>query len=254
MESPHYRGYEVPNSNFDRARSQIATPFLFVDIALDSAGSNQIFNISGDFLYADTISDGIVTVELNNQYNDAAAPFKVQAGWAINAVFKQLKISWTAQAGKKIRLMYSTGERVIPALTGSLSISGTTNVALTTPEQPQVYGASFSSNTTMLANAPTAVFTAVQNPNGAIIHSAGMMDTWSGGPPSSVLIAKATAPASVVDGDILLLSQSESTVGAVYSCSAVLHRPIKVPAGKGLYFISGNVQSTTIESVLYTLL
>jgi hypothetical protein len=117
-----FKDYERGPS-FDRARSQIATPFQYLDIDLDTATSNQIVNVSGDFLYVDAASTGAVTLELNNQYNDPSAPFYAQPGFGLAALFKQLKLSWSAQPGKFIRLMYSTGDRVVP--TNSTTINGT---------------------------------------------------------------------------------------------------------------------------------
>lgn len=112
--------------DFDRARSMIATPFQYVDIALDVAATDQIFNVSGDFLYCDAATTGAAELELNNQYNDSAAPFTLQQGFALECLFKQIKLSWTAQPGKKIRLLYSTGARIVPTNIGS--ITGTVSV------------------------------------------------------------------------------------------------------------------------------
>jgi len=100
--------------DFSRASSQLASPFEYYDVALDTATSNSILNVSGDFLYVDASSTGIATMEINNQYNDPAAPFLIQSGFAFAGLFKQLKLSWGAQPGKKIRLMYSTGSRIVP--------------------------------------------------------------------------------------------------------------------------------------------
>jgi hypothetical protein len=112
--------------DFDRARSMISTPFQYVDIALDVASSDQIFNVSGDFLYCDAATTGVAELELNNQYNDSAAPFTLQQGFALECLFKQIKLSWTAQPGKKIRLLYSTGARIVPTNIGA--IVGTVSV------------------------------------------------------------------------------------------------------------------------------
>lgn len=111
--------------DFDRARTQIATPFQYIDIALDVLSVNQLYNISGDFLYVDASSTGSVTLELNNQYNDASAPFYASPGFGLNALFKQVKLSWVAQAGKKVRIMYSTGDKVVP--TNSTTVNGYVN-------------------------------------------------------------------------------------------------------------------------------
>jgi hypothetical protein len=109
--------------NFDRARSMIATPFEYVDIDMSAAGSNQIFNVSGDFLFVDGSSTGVATLEVNNQYNDPAAPFQVQAGFGLQCLFKQIKLSWAAQDGKKLRILYSTGARVVPTNVMQVSIN-----------------------------------------------------------------------------------------------------------------------------------
>lgn len=122
---PSFNGYE-PGQDFDRARSQIATPFQFQDFALDGATSNLIVNISGDFLYIDASSDGVATVELNNEYSDPAAPFQVSAGFGLQGLFKQLKMTWAAQPGKKLRVMWSTGYRIVPTNIMQLSVNSAT--------------------------------------------------------------------------------------------------------------------------------
>ena len=110
--------------DFDRARIGIATPFQYIDIDLTNAASNQMIEIAGDFLYFDTADgyDGVITLELNNEHNTKNAPFTGRHGFALNDLFKRIRCSWDAQAGKKVRILYSTGERVIPALTGTLQL------------------------------------------------------------------------------------------------------------------------------------
>jgi hypothetical protein len=127
LDSPLFNGYEA-GPDFDRARSMIATPFQYTDVDLSTAGVNVVLPIAGDFIYLDPAYNGVVTIELNNQYNDAAAPFQANAGWALQAVFKQVKLSWAAQAGKKVRLMYSTGERVVPAFSAQLNVTNQSQV------------------------------------------------------------------------------------------------------------------------------
>lgn len=112
--------------DFNRAASQIATPFEYQDFALDTATSNLVVNLSGDFLFCDASSTGIVTLELNNQYNDPAAPFQVSAGFGLNGLFKQVKMTWASQPGKKIRLMWSTGYRIVPTNIVGVSVTSCT--------------------------------------------------------------------------------------------------------------------------------
>lgn len=232
--------------DFNRARSQIATPFQYIDIALDVATSNSIVNISGDFLYVDPSSTGIATLELNNQYNDKAAPFYIQSGFALQAMFKQVKLSWAAQAGKFIRLLYSTGDRVVPAFSAALQITGSVQVR----DGGDVYDTNHISNANLAANTPQAVFVAAGNTNGILVISARGFGYNAASGSNLVLIAKATAPASITDGSVIC-----SGIWTSSACSEVdLKRPVIVPAGLGLYWINSIADTSTtptLRSVLY---
>jgi hypothetical protein len=107
----------------------------------------------------------------------------------------------------------------------------------------------------MGANTPDTVFAAGSNTNGAIIWNASFMSANASGVPTMGFVAKATAPATVVDGD-LVLAPCVSPPSASYPFGANLTSPIKIAAGKGLYFISTNaeVSPQCIRSVLYSLL
>lgn len=240
-------GYEKGPS-FDRARSQIATPFQYIDVALDVAASNQIVNVAGNFLYVDAASTGFATMEVNNQYNDPSAPFRISAGFGIEAIFKQLKLSWTAQAGKFIRLMYSTGDRIVP--TNSTTISGGVSVT----QIGYQYVTSYKSITSLAANTPDTVFTPAQNVNGATLWRASFV-TMSAAFPAASFIAKAAAPASVIDGDVIVSPDSFAVTAAVQIASGKLEAAIGIPAGKGLYFITATaeVAASVQRSALYTL-
>lgn len=245
-----FHGYEQ-QVDFDRARTQLASPFDYLDIALDSAQSNVILNVSGDFLYIDTAFDGIATIELNNEHSAPKAPFKVQAGWAINAVFKQLKFSCNAQTGKKIRLMFSTGERVVPANSAAITISNT----ITTIEDGYSYGASYKSATALAANTPDLIFSAAANVNGAIIQMASFNEFYAALVSGlGVYLAKSTAPTSITDGDVIVSANNASGYASQTFVAGFLNHAVKIAAGKGLYFITGVTQTTSSRSVLYTLL
>lgn len=234
--------------DFDRARSMIATPFQYVDIALDVAGVNQIFNVSGDFLYVDASSTGVVTLELNNQYNDPSAPFQVSAGFGLQALFKQLKLTWTAQAGKRIRLMYSTGDKVVP--TNSTTISGGVVVS----QSGYVYASSYKSITALAANTPETVFTPAANVNGATLWRASFVSV-NAAFPSAAFLAKNAAPATILDGDVIVAVDGIAATAAVQLAYGKLEAAIHIPAGKGLYYIASTaeVAASVMRSALYTL-
>lgn len=245
---PAFNGYEQ-TTDFERARTQFSTPFDYLDVALDIAISNLILPIAGDFLYVDTAFDGIATIELNNEHSAPKAPFKVQAGWAIQAIFKQVKFSCAAQAGKKIRFMFSTGERVVPANSAAVNITGT----VSTIEDGLNYGASFRSTTNLAANSTEMVFSPAANVNGAIIQSVQFWETGLNTAVSAYL-AKSTTPVSLIDGDAILSVDSCSFISGSYMNTGSLKKPVKIGAGKGLYYFTNNLQAGANRSVLYTLL
>jgi hypothetical protein len=116
----------------------------------------------------------------------------------------------------------------------------------------QAYGASYRSTTNTAANTPEAIFLPAANINGAILHSA-QFDSYNGiTAQKPALLAKASAPVSVTDGDgILSVDCHFSATGLI---TGSLKNPIKIPAGKGLYYISDVADTFASRSALYTLL
>ena len=243
-----FNGYEQ-GPDFDRARSMIATPFQYIDVALDVAGSNQVFNVSGDFLYVDAISTGQATLELNNQYNDPSAPFQISAGFGLQALFKQLKLTWAAQAGKRLRLMYSTGDKVVP--TNSTTISGSVSVNNSGFE----YTGNYKSIIAKGGNVSDQIVAPAANVNGLVLWSASFSsETVVVAFHYACILAKNAAPATVIDGDVIVSPINSTTRNANYGTDGQLLAPVKIAAGLGLYFIATNAESNTFRSALYTLL
>lgn len=257
---PHFNGYETPVSDFNRARTLIATPFQKWDLDLTNAGDQILEGVSGDFLYIDTDpqqSNGVATIQLNVQQDVAVAPFYVQPGWAINAVFKRVRVTWSAQPGKRLRLMYSTGERVVPANTATINISNTVGVQ----EQGFAYGASYKSTTGLAAGTPDTIWTPAANVNGAVLWAA-FAATRNQTPTFTAmsLLAKTAAPGTVIDGDLLTqMCAGPIDAGAVTNVTALyeLKRAVRVAAGKGAYHFNiaaDGAFNTILRSALYTLL
>lgn len=242
--------------NFDRARQLISTPFQYVDVALDQAGVNVILNISGDFLYLDASSTGVVTIELNNQYNDASAPFLAQPGFGLNALFKQVKLNWSAQQNKKVRIMYSTGDRVVP--TNATTINGT--VGISGAVETIGYGGknviSFSMSNELVANTPITVFNPAENVNGAVIVRAAFvnMSMQVNIYYDCVLLAKNSTPTNSRDGLVIMQADSMSFISGYSNLSAKLENPIYIPKGMGAYFVSSVGTQGNKALCLYDLL
>ena len=234
--------YESPVSDFERGRTQIATPFDFYDLDLSTANTNLILPIAGDFLYIDMASTGVATIELNNQQEARKAPFQVRKGFALQAVFKQLKISNTAQPGLFLRITSSVGERVIPAL-GDMNISG----SVTTLEDALIFNASYKSSSGLAANTADVIFSPAANLNGAIVHRAQYISNQTAST-AAALIAKNAAPANVLDGNPILAAISNGGGNSM----STLEKPILIPAGQGLYRISTNAENVAYAFVLYT--
>ena len=99
------------------------------------------------------------------------------------------------------------------------------------------------------------MFSPAANVNGAVVHLAGAHSTVAAGNiPRASLLAKASAPTSVVDGDVM---SSTDTGGLITGAGWGEHRlrnAVFIPAGKGLYFISTDAESGGLRHALYTLL
>lgn len=251
---PGFNDYEVPSSNFDRARIELATPFHYIDIKLDTAGVNFIVPIAGNFLYIDAATTGSATIELNNQYSDNEAPFTINPGFALKATFTKLRMNWAAQPGKIIRIMYSTDDSVVPSNTG-ISLS-TINNGLTNPaafyESGYSYGAGYKGNSLLGVNTPDTIVAPAANLNGIILWNAEAYAAATGASVQMSFLAKAAAPANNVDGDVLALVGFYSGSSG-NSCK--LSRPVRIAAGKGLYYIEGGAAATiSARHAEYTLL
>jgi len=116
------------------------------------------------------------------------------------------------------------------------------------------YGASFSINSPQVAGTAVQVVAPGANTNGLIVWVANFLSI------AAVLqvcnlIAKATAPTTSVDGDVLCIASATSSVVTSGSVGRV-DAPIFVPAGKGLYLyiLFAETATTHPKSVLYTLL
>jgi hypothetical protein len=245
-----FNNYEQ-GPDFERARTQIATPFQYLDISLDTAGQGKIFNVSGDFLYIDTAFDGVATIELNNQQDAPVAPFRVQQGFALNALFKQLKVSWDSQPGKRLRIMYSTGERVVPALTGTLNVTGT----VSTIEQGASFSTSWKSVTPLAAGGVDTVFSGAANLNGAVLQDCAFYVQNPGANAQWAFLSKATAPTALTDGDMIASTcNMAANSSAGYQMGRIL-KPLIIPAGKGLYYYAQAAEGAgPVRWVNYTML
>jgi len=119
------------------------------------------------------------------------------------------------------------------------------------PNLPVRYGASYKANALMAANTPSQVVAPAANVNGVIIFAAGFMSAAATTVGYS-LIAKASAPANCIDGDVLLMPSMYNSVTQIVS--GQLMRPVFVPPGLGVYFIRGDAETVANRYALYSIL
>jgi hypothetical protein len=115
------------------------------------------------------------------------------------------------------------------------------------------YGASFRTIAALAANTAEVVVLPASNVNGILLHSANFVSEHASNGATTALLAKTSAPANAADGDGIL-SGTSMGFGTNRTIGGQLSNPILIPAGKGLYFITGTVEVVGSRSALYTLL
>jgi hypothetical protein len=249
-----------PNTDFDAVRDGRASLPLWVDIDLTTArsiggtGANaaMVVNMAGNSFYVDqdTTNVGFATVHFQDTNLGAtSAPLFVSPGFIANVPFTQILIENAAQAGKRLRIFYGVDINFQAGVNASISIGGTVSVSNALADAALTAG--YGSVTALAANTAVQIVAPGANVNGIVVHSAGIV-TFSGGTNNASLIAKATAPANVTDGDVILMAASGAAFSAVPSILSKLNR---IPAGRGLYFISTAAESApSCRNVSYTIL
>lgn len=179
------------------------------------------------------------------------------AGQGLKSVpFNRLELFDESGAPNTVTILLSPVEFINQVFSGSVVVPGgvalvqATIDALTRPELPTAF---WNSTAQMAVNTAQTVFLAAANTNGAIIWTAESAD-WSTGNGVAAFVAKATTPANPADGSVV--AQSWYTGGETKSLLGIrLARPVRIPAGLGLYFI-GNLggQANQMRSCSYTLL
>ena len=256
---------ESPNSDFARVRDGRASMPLYYDVDLTNArsiaaGTAVVLNLAANSLYidADTTNTGNAVIHFQDAtLGNASAPMFVSPGFIANVPFTQLLVENTAQVGKRLRIFYGVDIDFQAGVNASIAIAGTVTVNNTLAQKLAIYEAgfdytgSFKAFSILAAATPETVFAAGANTNGAIVWTA-EGNAYSGSFAQQSLIAKATAPATIIDGDVIAVSQYAPSVN---QCALKLSRPVKIAAGKGLYFYNQTLDTVaSLRSVLYTLL
>lgn len=109
-------------------------------------------------------------------------------------------------------------------------------------------------NSAMVANTAEQVFSAAANTAGAIILTADFFAVNASAWVQASLLAKASAPANIIDGEIIWSPQQLAYSSGGYAASGAMPREAYLPAGVGLYFISSVATTTQHRACRYRLL
>lgn len=219
-----------------------------------TAGQSKRFNVTGRFVRLMSATGAVeITYFING--SEIGRTGNVQAGYAeeFDEVFDAFTVVDKSGAGNTIEILYRMNSRArYDRSAGNVAITNTQNSPIPVSSVGQGYGGAFVSNTALGANAAQVVVAPGANLNGVIIHRAQLKSYNSTAVPMTVLIAKASAPAGVIDGDVIL---SPDTFVGGYTSHGKLEDSIVVPAGKGLYFISdiGESGALSFRNLLYTI-
>jgi hypothetical protein len=114
---PIFAGFQKPSVDMDAVRDGRRAPLLYLDLPLDStftisAGNPVVLPLSGNSFYIDQdpsiVGNAVVHFQDTN-LQTASAPIYVGPGFIAKVPFTQLLIeNKTAQAGKKLRIVYGT--------------------------------------------------------------------------------------------------------------------------------------------------
>lgn len=290
-DNPQPVGYRLPKTDFNAVRSGQATPPRFIDVDLTNArslaaGTQMEIPLSGNVLYIDVkSSSGNATIRFEDTTN-SGVPFTIYPGSVFPLIgYTKIGLENTAQPGMTMRLVYGVDQSFVPSnaagvtlLNSTLAVtqSGVWTIsgilgqlaqraagglnALAIADQGDVYATSYTANAGMTGNTAANVIAAASNTNGYRLVRASFH--WSGAVNYNNLIAilaKATAPATTIDGNGLASAGVTFTNGPIASSDfnsarAVLERPLLVPSGLRLDFITLLADSQNVRSALYTLL
>lgn len=241
---------QKPSSNFQAVRDGRASMPFYIDVDLttarvDSAGTGLMLNIAGNSFYIDANpTDGTAFVEFQDNASDGASVnLYCSPGVIFKIPFTQLKIVNSAQAGKKIRIVYGVDVDFYSGSVAQVAVSGSSTI------RPEGKTGNYASVAVAGAGA-VSIFTNAQNPNGVIILGAGISDYPLVGC-TQTFIANTASPANVADGDIILASTMQTINGASSPIFNTLTIPQFIAAGIGLYFYSSTAGGAGVGANRY---
>lgn len=208
-----------------------------------AAGKYLELSEPGDFFRL-LVTTGPVDIEFYYQGREIADVVGVEAGYAeyfrggtvgefdrvrvYSATTQQ--VQFVTRYGSDVRY-----DRGASSVSGSVDLNAATIIQL---NRPQASTDSFAAITASAANAAQLIFTAASNVNGAIVLTAFASDENTVGNTTLAFVAKATAPATVIDGEVIASSIESAALAGGRAMAINLQTPQYIAPGKGLYYIT----------------
>jgi len=242
----------APNTNFAAVRDGRNSQVFYFDVDLTAARSvaantQQVFNISGNSFYIDADpTDGNAIVHFQDtNFDRGPVPLYVSPGTIFSIPFTQILLENVAQPGKTIRICYGVDVDFQP---GSVSQIAVTNNGGFTAVRPEAQTGFYSSTSAIAAATADPVFLPAANVNGAILLSADINSFDNAATGVGAFVTKASAPASIIDGSMMLISKQGPSGGLSLTGGARLEFPQYIAAGQGLYYITSVAFAAAVAS------
>lgn len=199
--------------------------------SMNAGGTFQITTEGDYFRIQSALGSVSVTVE-----GSGTLP-NLQAGQGIkNTPFKRLILHNTSGAANSGVILVASEEFIDNRTYGINDLSAGSLNALRQPLAPTGF---FGDVSALTGNTAVQVFSPASNLNGAVLLSANMSSMLGAAVCTQTFIHKDSAPTSIVDGSVLLMSVAGGILsGSNYSAGANLPKEQFIPAGQGLYFVS----------------
>lgn len=152
------------------------------------------------------------------------------------AVFQRLAMTDLSGSINIGQILIASGAEMVDT---TLQLVGAVQV------RPESHSGSFSQNGALTVNTAELIFSAASNSNGAIVLSADLCYFDGTTSAMQAFVAKASAPASVTDG-VLILCSKPAILNTVTGGAGALAKEQSIPAGFGLYHIANGAIGTGI--------
>lgn len=208
-----------------------------------------------------------LTLEFYDQGREVAEAVNVGEGYAEKfevGTFDRVRLS--SATDQEVQFVTRLGNSVLydkspvgdSNIVGSvpLALDAATLAAMVAMARPLAATGNYKATALINANVADTVFTAAANVNGAILLTAQMSGRDASGFARQAFIAKATAPANVLDGEVVLQSFAIASDTAA-SSGGQLQAAQFIPAGLGLFYITDlglTAASPNMRSARYRLL